>query len=55
MKDKQKIIEDVNGVISLLSDTLELDAKVIELQNKMKVKSGLVNKLIKENASPTQV
>jgi len=49
MKDKARIIEDVNEIIKLLSDTSELDAKIIEFQNKMEVISGLVDKLIKEN------
>lgn len=54
MKDKDRIIEDVNEVIRLLSDTSELDAKIIELQNKMEVISGLVDKLIKENTRTAQ-
>ena len=49
MREKQRIIEDVNEIIKLLSDTSELDAKVIELQNKMEVIGGLVDKMIKEN------
>jgi len=54
MREKQRIIEDVNEVIKLLSDTSELDAKVIELQNKMEVISGLVDKMIKENTRTAQ-
>ena len=54
MKGKQRIIEDVNEVIKLLSDTSELDAKIIELQNKMEVISGLVDKMIKENTRTAQ-
>jgi len=54
MRDKQRIIEDVNEVIKLLADTSELDAKVIELQNKMEVISGLVDKMIKENTKTAQ-
>ncbi len=54
MSQKQRIIEDVNEVIKLLSDTSELDAKVIELQNKMEVISGLVDKMIKENTRTAQ-
>ncbi|NLD48916.1 MAG: hypothetical protein GX660_17285, partial [Clostridiaceae bacterium] len=50
----QRIIEDVNEVIKLLSDTSELDAKVIDLQNKMEVISGLVDKMIKENTRTAQ-
>jgi predicted nuclease with TOPRIM domain len=54
MKGKQRIIEDVNEVIKLLADTSELDNKVVELQNKMKVISGLVDKMIKENTRTAQ-
>jgi len=54
MREKQRIIEDVNEVIKLLSNTSELDAKVIELQNKMEVISGLVDKMIKDNTRTTQ-
>ena len=41
-------------MIQLLSDTSELDTKVVELQNKMEVISGLVDKMIKENTRTTQ-
>ncbi len=54
MREKQRIIEDVNEIIKLLSDTSKLDAKVIELQNKMEVISGLVDKMIKENTRTTK-
>ena len=54
MKDKDRILEDINEVIKLLADTSELDAKVVELQNKMEVISGLVDKMIKENTNTAQ-
>jgi len=54
MKDKDRILEDINEVIKLLADTSELDAKVVELQNKMEVISGLVDKIIKENTRTAQ-
>lgn len=54
MKEKDRILEDINDVIQLLSDTSELDTKVVELQNKMEVISGLVDKMIKENTRTTQ-
>jgi len=54
MREKQEIIEDVNEIIKLLSDTSELDAKAIEFQNKMEVISGLVDKMIKENTRTAQ-
>lgn len=54
MKDKDRILEDINEVIKLLADTSELDAKVVELQNKMEVISGLVDKMIKENTRTAQ-
>jgi uncharacterized protein YutD len=54
MQEKDRIIEDVNEIIKLLSDTSKLDAKVIELQNKMEVIGGLVDKMIKENTRTAQ-
>ncbi len=54
MQEKDRIVEDINDVIQLLSDTSELDTKVVELQNKMEVISGLVDKMIKENTRTTQ-
>ena len=54
MQEKERILEDINEVIKVLSDTSELDAKVIEFQNKMEVISGLVDKMIKENTRTTQ-
>jgi len=54
MQGKDRILEDINDVIKLLSDTSELDTKVVELQNKMEVISGLVDKMIKENTRTTQ-
>src|SRR5574344_1343930 len=54
MREKERIIEDVNEVIKLLSDTSELDDRVIEFQNKMEVISGLVDKIIKENTRTAQ-
>ena len=54
MEFKDRIIEDINEVIKLLADTFELDAKVVELQNKMTVISGLVDKMIKENTKTAQ-
>ena len=54
MQEKDRILEDINDVIQLLSDTSELDTKLVELQNKMEVISGLVDKMIKENTRTTQ-
>ncbi len=54
MQEKDRILEDIKDVIKLLSDTSELDTKVVELQNKMEVISGLVDKMIKENTRTTQ-
>lgn len=54
MKRKPRIIEDIHAIIQLLADTSKLDEKIIELQNKMEVISGLVDKMIKENARTAQ-
>lgn len=49
MKDKDRILDDINKIIKVLADTSELDAKVVDLQNKKEIISGLADKLIKEN------
>ncbi|MDY0339215.1 MAG: recombinase family protein [Acholeplasmataceae bacterium] len=54
MKRKPRIIEDIHAIIQLLEDTSKLDEKIIELQNNMEVISGLVDKMIKENARTAQ-
>lgn len=54
MNGKQRIIEDIKEVIKVLSDTSEQDAKIIDLQNKMEVISGLVDNMIKENTRTAQ-
>lgn len=54
MNGKQRIIEDIKEIIQVLSDTSEQDAKIIDLQNKMEVISGLVEKMIKENTKTAQ-
>ena len=54
MNGKQRIIEDIQEVIKVLSDTSEQDAKIIDLQNKMEVISGLVDNMIKENTRTAQ-
>jgi len=54
MADKQRIIDDVDAVIKMLADTTELDSLIIELQSKMEVISGLVEKMVRENATTAQ-
>lgn len=54
MQEKDRILGDINEVIKLLSDTSEIDANIIELQNKMEVISGLVDKMVKENTRTAQ-
>lgn len=50
MKDKQRIIDDTNEVIKVLTDTIEIDNEIESLNNELKVLAELINRLIKENS-----
>lgn len=54
MVDKEAVIADIEEVIRLLADTSELDSKIEDLQSKMEVISGLVEKLVRDNARTAQ-
>lgn len=54
MVDKKQVVTDIEEAIKLLADTSELDSRIIELQGKMEVISGLVDKLVRENARTSQ-
>lgn len=54
MVNKDAVIEDIEEVIKLLADTSELDNKIEDLQSKMEVISGLVEKLVRDNARTAQ-
>ena len=54
MVNKDAVIADIEEVIKLLADTSELDSKIDDLQSKMEVISGLVEKLVRDNARTAQ-
>ena len=54
MVNKDVVIADIEEVIKLLADTSELDSKIENLQSKMEVISGLVEKLVRDNAKTAQ-
>jgi len=50
MKDKQRILDDTNEVIKVLTDTKQLDNEIKSLNNELNVLTDLINRLIKENS-----
>ena len=50
MDDKQRILEDTNEVIKVLTNTAELDSEIERLNNELAVTTELTNRLIKENS-----
>jgi hypothetical protein len=50
MKDKQRIINDTNEVIKVLTDTEQLDNEIESLNNELNVLVEFMNRLIKENS-----
>ena len=47
MVNKDAVVVEIEEVIKLLADTSELDSKIEDLQSKMEVNSGLVEKLVR--------
>ena len=54
MNDKQRIIDDTNEVITLLSDTTEIEKRIADATTEIEIVAGLVEKLVQENASKIQ-
>jgi DNA invertase Pin-like site-specific DNA recombinase len=50
MKDKQRIIDDTNEVIKVLTDTEQIDHEIKSLNSELNVLVELMNRLIKENS-----
>jgi DNA invertase Pin-like site-specific DNA recombinase len=50
MDDKQRILDDTNEVIKILTNTAELDSEIERLNNELAVITELTNRLIKENS-----
>jgi len=50
MEDKDRMIQDSNAVIELLTDTTKLDDEISKLDDELIVTSELVNKLVQENS-----
>lgn len=54
MSDKQRIIEDTKEVINILSNTSEIDNRIADANIQIEITTGLVEKLVKENANVSQ-
>jgi hypothetical protein len=50
VEDKDRIIADTKEVILLLTNTEELDKRIIELENELLVQSKRIKKLLKDNS-----
>jgi len=50
MEDKDRIIQDSNEVIELLSDTTRIDEDLLRIGDELTITSELVTKLVKENS-----
>ncbi|MDG0889190.1 recombinase family protein [Paracholeplasma manati] len=54
MVNKKELIEDTNELITVLSDTLEVDSKIENLNNEISDIKLLIEGMIKDNTSRTQ-
>lgn len=54
MKNKSQLIEDIQEVITLLTNTIELDIKIASQRNEIDVISELIKKIVTENARKKQ-
>ncbi|WP_264230127.1 recombinase family protein [Acholeplasma laidlawii] len=50
MKDKQRILNDADGIITALTDTAQIDNEIKSLSNELDVITELLRKLIKDNS-----
>jgi predicted nuclease with TOPRIM domain len=50
VKDKQRVINDTEDIIRLLTDTTQIDSEITKIDDEMVVITELVNKLVIENA-----
>ena len=50
MEDKERIIQDSNEVIKLLTDTTKIDDEISNINDELIITAELVNKLVKENS-----
>lgn len=54
MINKEQVIDDTRDVINLLTDTTEIDAKIVECENELDIVSELVKKLVRDNSKEQQ-
>ncbi len=54
MINKEQVIDDTKDVINLLTDTTEVDAKIVECENELDIVSDLVKKLVRDNSKEQQ-
>jgi len=50
MEDKERMIQDSNEVIELLTDTTKIDDEISNINDEIIITAELVNKLVKENS-----
>lgn len=55
MKDRDRIIQDSNDVIQLLTDTTMFDKEIAEIDEELLSTSQIANKLVKENSKTSSV
>ena len=54
MINKEQVIDDTKDVINLLTDTTEIDAKIVECENELDIVSELVKKIVRDNSKEQQ-
>lgn len=54
MVDKEQVLADAKEIITLLTDTSEIDSKISESESEMEVVSEFVKSLIRDNAAKEQ-
>ena len=54
MVNKEQLVSDTNDLITLLTETSELDDKIAKLQAELDVVSELVSKMVRENSIKAQ-
>lgn len=52
--DKERVINDAKEIINLLTDTTEIDVKIVECENELEIVSELVKKLVRDNSNQEQ-
>ncbi len=54
IQDKNRLIEDTNAIIEILTNTEDLDLEIANMVSEMEIVNGLVQKLVSQNAKKSQ-